>query len=482
MINSGVEKKIKLIWDFRGPTAAHVARHHEKHLKEYITAELLQLQITGHADLSNAHSIAFMVVFESEMIPVRDRLRPHRGELYTEMLMAVTSLSIRTARKRRFHHICCTIAGLLSGLIALSCAGTAIQKDPLLSALASDRAEIRRVMDNPDAFEIQIRYTRVNRKSDSLVFEDFDFQVNDSNYFYPASTVKLPVAVLALEKLNTTPEINLKTRFYVEGDTVETGFEDDIIAIFAVSDNDAYNRLFEFLGQDRINNRLKSLRTGPVRISHRLSVQNADEVTTKPIVVYLNDSTTTIIESTVNSPPKPLELPGIEKGIGYYEEDSLINEPFNFSLKNYYPLKTQHEVLKRIIFPRYFPADQRFDLSNEHRELLLKAMSLTPRHWGYDEAEYYDSYGKFFIYGDRTDYIPESVKIFNKVGYAYGTLTDCAYIRDEINQLEFMISATILVNKNGIFNDDDYEYEEVGIPFLAGLGRELYQYEMEQKK
>lgn len=69
------------------------------------------------------------------------------------------------------------------------------------------------------------------------------------------------------------------------------------------------------------------------------------------------------------------------------------------------------------------------------------------------------------------------ISVYNKVGYAYGTLTDCAYIRDDNKNIEMIISATILVNKDQIFNDDNYEYEEIGIPFLAELGRELYKLE-----
>lgn len=77
------EKKIKLIWDFRGPTAYEIARHHEEHLKDFIASDsALTLNITGYTDLSSLHSLAYMVVVESEMPEVRDALRPHRGEIY----------------------------------------------------------------------------------------------------------------------------------------------------------------------------------------------------------------------------------------------------------------------------------------------------------------------------------------------------------------------------------------------------------------
>ena len=77
-------RKLKLIWDFRGSNASKIAQHHEIHLKEYIELEQLNITITGYQNLSNIHSIAFLVVNENEMKPIRDALKPHRGQVYTE--------------------------------------------------------------------------------------------------------------------------------------------------------------------------------------------------------------------------------------------------------------------------------------------------------------------------------------------------------------------------------------------------------------
>ncbi len=77
-------RKIKLIWDFRGEVAAKTAEHHEIHLKEYIEAEKLPLNITGFEIINEMHAIAFMVVTDENMIQVRDVLKPHRGEIYSD--------------------------------------------------------------------------------------------------------------------------------------------------------------------------------------------------------------------------------------------------------------------------------------------------------------------------------------------------------------------------------------------------------------
>ena len=351
----------------------------------------------------------------------------------------------------------------------------------LEQALASENPKIKNVLDSLNQYEVQIRYTKIDRSNDSIFFTDYDFQVSDEQYFYPASTVKFPIAVLALERLNETDSLNRNTTYYVEGDSIESTFSQDVSQVFAVSDNLANNRMVEFIGQDAINKNLIKREISPVRISHRLGY-HSDDLTTKPLIIYLNDSTIGISTPTTNTTAKELTINKIKKGIGYYEDDVLISEPFDFSLKNYYPISAQHNVLKRVIFPNKYKIEERFNLSEDQHKFLLTAMHTLPRNAGYNQVKYYDGYGKFFLYGDTKEAIPKHIKIYNKVGFAYGTLTDCAYIKDTENNVDFLLTATILVNKDRIFNDDIYDYDTIGIPFLAALGREIHQLEIERKK
>ena len=71
-----------MIWDFRGPNALKIAEHHETHLKEYIAIQNLNSDVTGFEALTDLHAIAFMVVEEQDMKPIRDALKPHRGLVY----------------------------------------------------------------------------------------------------------------------------------------------------------------------------------------------------------------------------------------------------------------------------------------------------------------------------------------------------------------------------------------------------------------
>lgn len=360
----------------------------------------------------------------------------------------------------------------------ISCTSEKSYNNALDAALQSDNPKVRRVMDSLEQYELQILYTQVSRAGDSVVLKDFDFQLNTEKYYYPASSVKFPVAVLAMEKLNKDGRYSIDTKFRIEGDSLITTVRDEVRKLFAVSDNAAYNRLFEFLGQDQINASLKAKGVSPVRISHRVSIPNSGKTVTNR-VIFLNESEEEIVsDSIVSDTLQSLKLDAIIKGVGYTVGDSLVKEPFSFELKNYYPVVAQHAVLKRVMFPESFPKSERFNLSDDQRAYLLKSMSSLPAEAGYDSVSYWDGYSKFFMYGDTKEAIPDHIKIYNKIGQAYGTLTDCAYIQDETNGIEFMITATLLVNKNQIFNDGNYEYDEVGLPFLAALGQEIYAWEL----
>lgn len=74
------------------------------------------------------------------------------------------------------------------------------------------------------------------------------------------------------------------------------------------------------------------------------------------------------------------------------------------------------------------------------------------------------------------------LRIYNKVGDAYGFLTDAAYIIDTKHNVEFILAATIYTNQNATFNDNEYEYDEIGFPFLRHLGQAIYEIELARER
>ena len=110
------------------------------------------------------------------------------------------------------------------------------------------------------------------------------------------------------------------------------------------------------------------------------------------------------------------------------------------------------------------------DSIDEKKDEVIITMSYLSSHL---EEKYPGNFVKFFVRGDEkeNDSIKNTLKIYNKVGTAYGQITETAFIESDANK--FILTATMYVNENNIINDDIYEYKSVGIPFFASFAREI---------
>jgi hypothetical protein len=77
-----MSNQVKLIWDFRGPSAFKIAEHHAIHLKEYVVEEDIKNSRINIEQISTMHTLAFLVVDESLTNQLREKLKPHRGQKY----------------------------------------------------------------------------------------------------------------------------------------------------------------------------------------------------------------------------------------------------------------------------------------------------------------------------------------------------------------------------------------------------------------
>ena len=80
--------------------------------------------------------------------------------------------------------------------------------------------------------EIQVKLTVIDENE---IFSEYEYNIDEKKYFYPASTVKLPIALLALEKLNENENISVDTPFMLEDDTLKTTIKKEIEKIFILS-------------------------------------------------------------------------------------------------------------------------------------------------------------------------------------------------------------------------------------------------------
>lgn len=377
--------------------------------------------------------------------------------------------------------------------------------DAFLAQLLEANPRLTDALSHRKEWNTQVIYTQVDRGSNGVpTLTNYYFNVSPASYFYPASTVKLPVSLLALQRLNELKEkgIDKNTTMITEAaDGSQTAVYNDpasidgkpsiaqyIKKILMVSDNDAYNRLYEFLGQEYINTQLHAKGYEDVQLLHRLQIAlpEAENRQTNP-VKFLDVNGNVLYNQPAQKNTIQYAKRNDSLGKAYYQGENLINGPMNFSGKNRISLQDLHSILISLVFPAKVTAKQRFNLTEEDRDFVLKYMSQFPTESTYppysaDTTAYWPAYCKFLLFGSEKGELPKNIRVFNKTGDAYGQMLDVAYVVDYDKGVEFFLSAVIYCNSDGILNDDKYDYKTTGFPFMKNLGQTIYNYELQRHK
>ena len=366
--------------------------------------------------------------------------------------------------------------------LLLSCSSTT---NPIELIIKKREPQLKPIYKNKENHNLQILYTKVVRDSLGMPsFIQYDYQADNNVYFYPASTMKLPIVALTLQKINelrnTGINITVESKILLlnaDQITTETTFKDLIAKVFLVSDNSASNILINFLGYNYFNKQMREKGLNTIVLNHKF---NPDPYVKTDWKIYTLDRDL-ISKDEVQEVIEHNSLDNLRQGKSQILNGEEVATPFSFKTKNRASLRDLDGVMKRIIYPDLFQEQDRINLSDQDYNFLRYWMSrFTFEDIGIEyqkDSQYFDSYNKFFIYGDSTNTIDRKIRIYNKVGVAYGALTDISYIRDYQKNIEFFLSATIYVNQNQIVNDNIYEYDDVGIPFLAELARQVYKLE-----
>ena len=384
-------------------------------------------------------------------------------------------------------------------------AGAQFRTDTLMSSLLkSIKSDIgKQVLGQPDHYRVQIIYTQIDRNQKGIAkFTNHHFHTNAEYYFNPASMVKMPLAFLALEKLNemNLPGVNKDTRMRFDS-SYERQIKMDkdsssadgypsiaqfIKRAFLISENDPYNRLYQFVSQQTANKKLREKGYSSARITRQFMGYTEEQNRHTNGIAFLDNAGREIYyqQPAFNTDSFHFPLPVLIGDAHINRNDELVQTPFDFTRHNNISLEDMQQMLQALIDPTSVEKSARFNIGEADRFFLMKYLSQYPSETTtpkYDDSIFYDSYVKFFFNGP-TKKIPEHIRVFNKVGWAYGFLTDVSYVRDTLNNVEYMLSATVYVNSDGIVNDSKYDEESVGFPFLKTLGDCFYNYELQRKR
>lgn len=344
------------------------------------------------------------------------------------------------------------------------------------------------VLNDGDLYRVQIRYALVEDTGAHRLLEVGSF--GDSTYFYPASTVKLPVALLTLEKLKRerltlddylvfTSDAPCGNNRFVENSRKEIlTFRRMLSEMMVVSDNDHYSALFHFLGTDAIHRRLEELGYTGARIykafngcewqCHYVSapcrvVRNGKEVFCQ---APLTGDTTFLSKQFCYDPKKLLG----SKHEAYRE---IVEGPFDFNYSLELPLDELHRMMMSFCLGSDPQSGTSWDIREEDAAFLKQSMIAAPRTLEnpkyHDTNRYPDNLYKYLLVGEGP--VPGVVSM-SKIGLSYGFTTETAYLRTKQGVGAF-VSVSMYTNANDTVNDGIYEYETLARPFLSRLARIL---------
>jgi len=365
-------------------------------------------------------------------------------------------------------------------------------------------AKYRAVFMHPEKYHLQVIYTQVHRdKNKHVTLQKYLLEPPAKRYYYPASLVKLPLAALALEKINKLKINNLtkNSRLIIDSSHVcETRETRDTTSIsgypsvaqyikrmLLVSDNNAYSRVYEFLSSAYINKRLHEMGYINTTINQRLNgaCDSTNNRYTNGFAFLENNSKTIYIQPPAyNSGDIKNHATHTVIGKAYMDGNKKL-PPKDFRRNNYISFEAENSILLSLIYPHALKSSSRFNLTEEDYSFLKKYMGMLPRestHPTYTPKEYPDNYKKYIYFGTIGNIQDTNIRSYNIVGRAYGFLADCSYIKDSKTGVEFFLSILIYVNEKDILNTDDYQYDSIGLPFMTDMGHAIYKYELKRKR
>ena len=373
-------------------------------------------------------------------------------------------------------------------LLSIILFGCSLETNPIKSSFRKNDF-LKEIIKEKEDYEIQVLLTKIDQYNSQVDFQEYKYQLDDNKYFYPASTIKLPIVVLALKKINELrskgSEITLKSKIILnyKDDYSEllirdsiTSFQNLIADVFLVSDNSASNILIDFIGYNYFNEEMKNAGFDKTYLNHKFNpdpyVNSTWQISDldNNIISSLNDN-----QKIIKANDKTI---GLEKGEKRYFKGEILDESLNFSEKNRSSVTDMHNLIKYIFYPEIFDSTNTFNLNVEDYDFLRYWMSrFTYEDIGQKfigDEKFFETYNKFFIHGDEQSLSNEQIRVYNKIGQAYGTSIDNGLIKNYQDNVEFILTATIYTNKNKVINDNLYEYDDLAVPFLAKLSRSIY--------
>lgn len=323
----------------------------------------------------------------------------------------------------------------------------------------------------------------------------------DRYYFYPASLIKFPLAIKALEQMSVletthgiTPDDRLgfslcscdpQTSNYVSKLTPPT-FRQALREMMVMSNNSAYNLLFDMVGIDSLNLRMRELGYISTLMKRRFVSPCDNQLQRRHGGIRFHGADG-MLKHMIPCSESTGEWEFAEDwphqaGTRHLENGKWVAGPKSYRGGNHVSLAEAHDLLIRLMRPDLYGADT-LTMNSALRKALVDAMGAFPRELEspqYPKGKFPDHYYKFFLDPATMDTRNGHLRIYNKVGLADGFVSDVSYVVDEERGLRFFLSASMLASRPGEPGGYRHNYYDLGIPFLRRVGSLVYRHLSEE--
>jgi hypothetical protein len=348
-------------------------------------------------------------------------------------------------------------------------------------------------------YDIQILYTKIDRNRKKVpYFTTYRYHVSQESPTYPGGTIPLAAAALTLEKINLlkipnldkdTPMQTLAERPSQTKALTDTTSPNGLPSLghyikkmLLAGDEDAYNRLYEFLGQDYFNERMQEKGYSSFKVTQRVGLHlgAGEDPYTNPIRFVNGDRV--IYDQAGRYSEKNFEPHAA--GSSSNKKSLAVNKSLDYSPKNTFGLADQQLFLKNLMFPEQAMESQKLDLTKKDYLFLYQYLSQLPIETDYP-AHYSevmeDASVKLLLFGKTKKRTPRQIRSFNSSGESDGYLWDNAYFVDFEMGVEFLLSAVMKCHPDSGPQGSPCDYSR-GYQFMADLGKTVFEYELARKR
>lgn len=359
----------------------------------------------------------------------------------------------------------------------------ALAKDPLVEQLLGGGSPaLKAVMAAPETYRFQVLYGIVD-EGDRPTLERHGYRA-DAEYFFPASAMKVPIALATFDWL-ATRQVGRDATLAIHpssgsGEPYVTTVARETWRALIVSDNFAANRLLGIVGHREAHETLWSLGLSSARIRTGFATGaelDPAEVSPRIQVLAGGRPAQEIAPRRSDLALPPTDAKGLDIGKAAIVDGRRKEGPMSFADKNAMTLRDLQDTLVRIVRPDLLPADARGDVaSREDLAYLRQALGTLPSQSGlagYDRNVVADYQLSPFLRGIERVRARGRFEIYSKVGQAYGFLVANAYVVDKETGRSFFLTASVFANPNETMNDDLYAYDTISFPALADVGEAI---------